>query len=145
MEEKWNRLLPLSERRNIDGDQLQSWYEVGLDLFAAKKYEEAADSFFFLAMLNPYVSTFWVALGMVEQSRKRFDEAIEAYMMAGVTNPGDPLPFYYLAKCYASKGELEEADQFLELAKQAQMKGKVSLGLVRSIEEARVFVKKAKD
>jgi type III secretion system low calcium response chaperone LcrH/SycD len=145
MREKIDCALPFSELRNIDSETLQNWYEIAIELLAKRRFVDGADAFFFLSVVNPYVSSFWVGLGMAEQSQMRYEKAIEAYMMAGVTNPHDPLAFFYNAKCYAALGRLEDADRFLEMARDCERHGKVSLPLLRSIEEARVFIKKANE
>ena len=101
---------------NYSDDVMGVFYKAAYQLFQRQQYAEAADAFFFLTNLSPYVSTYWLGLGMSEQLSENPSSALIAYSMATVTDPQNPLPHYHSAACYKELHEEGEGLAALELA-----------------------------
>lgn len=88
---------------------LEKYYQTSENLLQQGRFEEASDAFFFLIYLNPYYHAFWVCLGMAEQGKGHFSDALFAYLMAQATHKEDPIPYFNAAKCFMAIGEKEVA------------------------------------
>lgn len=99
----------LQEIFNFSDEAMDSFYKAARHLFEKQNYKEAADAFFFLTHLNPYVSTYWLGLGMSEHLGEDYHAALMAYSMTALLDTEDPLPHYHLGNCYKSIGDLENA------------------------------------
>jgi type III secretion system low calcium response chaperone LcrH/SycD len=101
---------------NYTEDAMAAFYKTAYGLFQKQAYKEAGDAFFFLTNLNPYVSTYWLGLGMSEQLNNDFDSALIAYGMVSIMEPENPLAHYHSAGCYRSINDKENALASIDLA-----------------------------
>lgn len=92
------------------------FYKTAYTLFQNQSYKEASDAFFFLTNLNPYISTYWLGLGMSEHLNNEYDAALIAYGMVSVIDPKNPLPHYHAASCYRALNDIENALASYDLA-----------------------------
>jgi type III secretion system low calcium response chaperone LcrH/SycD len=113
---------------------MAKFYKAAYQLFEYKRYEEAGNAFLFLATLNPHIHDYWLGLGMATQMCQDYEAAIDAYELAALCNISNPVPYFYLAKCLFAIHDREsalqaldlaietagEADEYMELKKQAQ-------------------------
>lgn len=112
----------LAEGKNIDDileispDQMQILYKAACHLFEEHHYADAADAFLFLITLNFQNSQFWIGLGMSTQMSGNFESAIDAYELAAIYEPENPIPYFYLAKCLFAMHERQSASLALEMA-----------------------------
>jgi type III secretion system low calcium response chaperone LcrH/SycD len=106
----------LQEIFSFDDKTMLKFYLAAKSLFDRQEWKKAADAFMFLTSLNPYVSTYWLGLGMSEQLREEFHASLLAYAMAILTDIENPLPHYHSAKCYLALGEKHNAIQSFEMA-----------------------------
>lgn len=106
----------MQEIFDYDEKTMHAFYEVAYGLFQKQAYKEAADAFFFLSNLNPYIPTFWLGLGMSEHLNHHYDSAIMAYNMAILTDPTNPLPHYHAAACYLAVKDASNALASYDLA-----------------------------
>jgi adenylate cyclase len=60
------------------------------------------------------VSTALVALGLAHFLSRQFDRAVPKLLLAIQEDPSLPVPYRYLAACYAQMGRLDEARQIVE-------------------------------
>lgn len=81
-------------------EEMEKFYQVAVALFQKEKYEKAADAFVFLTTLNPRVYVYWMGLGMCEQVREEYENALIAYEVAIETIPDDPSAYYYAGICH---------------------------------------------
>lgn len=96
---------------------MEKFYSAARALFERQLYDEAAEAFYFLTTMNPYVHNFWLGLGMAEQMSNKFQEAILAYSMAVMTDSLSPLPHYHMGTCYHVLGDKEQSQNSYRLAK----------------------------
>lgn len=90
-------------------DQMERFYQFAYHLFNEKQYDKCREAFIFLTTVNPYVHNYWLGLGIVEQMRGCFNEALLAYAMAILTDMNNPLPHYHSASCYRAMGDASSA------------------------------------
>lgn len=95
---------------------MEKFYGAAYNLFQVRDYERAADAFLFLTTLDPYVYNYWLGLGMSEQLKEEFQNALVAYGMAAMIDSQNPVSHFHSATCYQALDNLEDAKASLELA-----------------------------
>lgn len=103
------------ELLEIPDQWMQQFYDIALDYFTEKRYEEASDCFFVLATLSPLESNLWNHCGHCEQALGRNDEALEAFSMAMLCDADDPFPHFYSAEIYVDQKQLHQAKDCLHV------------------------------
>ena len=106
----------LQDMAGISDATLEKLYQAAKLLFEQKRYQEAADAFGFLTMLNGDRYPFWLALGNSEYNLNNYDAALFAYAFACRTNPDDHLCHIFSSRCYEALGDPDNAKNALELA-----------------------------
>lgn len=101
---------------NLDEEAMNSLYEDAYILLQNGEHSNAADAFLCLTTLNPYVSIYWIGLGLAEQAHRACHAALVAYAMAIVCDDKNPAPYYYAASCHYLNDDLDEALHSLALA-----------------------------
>lgn len=92
------------------------FYNKAHQLFQEKSYHRSADTFFFLSLINPYQSIYWLGLGMSDHLRQAYDSALFAYAMVSLIDPKNPIPHYHSADCYLAKSDKQSALASYKLA-----------------------------
>ncbi|MBA3958362.1 MAG: tetratricopeptide repeat protein [Parachlamydiaceae bacterium] len=100
----------------ISDETLQRYYEVSSQLLKENQWSQARDAFRFLTFLNPYVHSFWMGLGIAEQTQGNFEQAIIAYMLGEVTDPNDPIVHANALQCYVALGDKALAGRAYQIA-----------------------------
>lgn len=95
---------------------MADFYQAALNLFTAGHYEDAADAFLFLVGMNLDNLDFWLGFGMASQMNREFETAIDAYEVAAITELDNPVPYFYLAKCFFALHERDSALAAIQLA-----------------------------
>lgn len=104
------------ELLNLDETSMQSLYEDAYVLLQSGEHANAADAFLCLTTLNPYVSWYWIGLGLAEQAHRACHGALVAYAMAIVCDDKNPVPYYYAASCHYLNDDFDEALNSLKCA-----------------------------
>lgn len=91
-------------------------YARGYELQKRGKYEQAQHLFEYLCYLNHYEEGYWIALGFCREQRRRYHDALQAYVMAGVLDVDSPIPPLRSAECLMHMGELSQAKKAAEMA-----------------------------
>lgn len=99
----------------ISNEAMAEFYKAAHQLFQHKRYMDAANAFLYLATLNSYNYEYWLGLGMATQMCQDFESAIDAYEMAAICELDNPVPYFYLAKCFFAINDKENAMNALEL------------------------------
>lgn len=100
----------------IPDEEIDSLYEVACYFFAKEKFQDAARIYLFLVTLNPRIQEFWLGLAMATQMCGDYENALEAYEMAGLDEITSPVPYFYLGKCLLALKDIENAVFAFELA-----------------------------
>ena len=103
-------ILELSEK------SMEKFYAAAMLLLENRHFTTAAEAFLFLATLNAYREDYWIGLGRATQLNGDYESAIEAYDVALICKPENPVPYFYLAKCFFAMHDREKALQSLNLA-----------------------------
>ena len=81
-----------------------------------RKYEQAADAFFFLTQISPLVKTFWMGLGHCERFNSHIERAVPAYLMAVSIEPNDQEAYLECMRGLLALGKVTEALDLLDMA-----------------------------
>jgi tetratricopeptide (TPR) repeat protein len=93
---------------------LLHFYALATQFLEEKMQEEALNSFTFLTMLNPYISSFWIGLGQAYESKQQYEQAIEAYAKAVEMEPADFTPFVGMVHCGQESRNFARVKELLE-------------------------------
>jgi len=96
-------------------EMMEHLYQYGYRLYDNGNYKKAANVFLGLTVYDPYEARFAMALGASSHRIKNFRDATKYYLRAGMLDPKDPLPFYYMYDCYSQAGSLSDAEICLEV------------------------------
>ena len=114
----------LENELGFQEEHFQLFNEAARGLFLQKRWEDAADAYFFLTVVRPLQPTFWLGLGMAERKRERLPQAVQAFSMAALLLYKDPYPSLLLAKSLEAAGEHSEAllavDRAIRLAREQE-------------------------
>jgi len=99
----------LKDFAGVTDDEMEALYAVALQEFDAGKFQDAEDRFLLLCRLDHYSGRFWLGLGATRQMMKRYQDAINAYALAGVHDGENPVPGLRAAECYLAIGDFENA------------------------------------
>lgn len=103
----------------FDDAAMERFYQVARGLLDVQRHKDAADAFLFLTTLNPFVSAYWIGLGMCEQLQEEYKQALVAYAMAAISDRHSPVPLYYSAACHHALNDTDQALRSLEMAIEA--------------------------
>lgn len=123
---------------NYSDDLLLSLYSFGTHFYELKQYREAIDSYCFLCMLNPSISSFWIALGLSLEGNTELTNSFEAFEKAIELTPFEIAPYIAMIRC--SK-ELHDYSRVTELLNKAcenpnfEEEGKTALKYVSSVKK----------
>ena len=97
-------------------ETMEKFYHAARELFEHDKYEDAANAYLFLVTINPFHSEYWIGLGMSAQMSGKYEEAVDAYELAAYYQLENPIPYFYLAKCFFALHDHDNALEALNLA-----------------------------
>lgn len=105
---------------NTSEKQLHALYNWGYELQKRGRFSQAMSVFQYLCFLNHYDEHAWIALGFCREQLRHYRPAVQAYVMAGMLAPDNPIPALRSAECLLQIGELDGAEiaaqKALELA-----------------------------
>lgn len=116
-------------------EDMEHLYQSAVTLYQSEKYEKAAEAFVFLTTLNPNIYLYWMGLGISEQIREEYENAVMAYEMAIETEPMDPSAYYFAGICHLRLEERLLACQNLKEAIFLASKDPAQKALKESAEE----------
>jgi tetratricopeptide (TPR) repeat protein len=107
----------LADQWHISHETLATFYDIGTKAYNDKKIEDAICVFTYLSLLNGYSHEVWLSLGICHFQAEEWVAAIQAYTMANLINPHDPLPFFYSIDSYLKLNNKVNAETALHMAK----------------------------
>ncbi len=113
------RFFTLQELMGISDQTLNDFYETGRTYFLHNDFQNAADVFLVVTMLDFFRHNSWVALGLAEERLSNWEKALHSYSMAALTKDDAPIPHIHSAECYIAMGQYDDAKSCLELAQEA--------------------------
>ncbi|MBA3239107.1 MAG: hypothetical protein H0T62_12265 [Parachlamydiaceae bacterium] len=89
----------IQTQMNYSDEMLLCLYSLGSHFYEEKQYREAIDSYNFICMLNPSISSFWVALGLSLEGNNEMSSAFKAFERAVELTPFEIAPYIALIRC----------------------------------------------
>jgi tetratricopeptide (TPR) repeat protein len=103
----------LQEILGISDQFLEKGKAIADNALEEKDYDNAADAFYFLASIKGEDGDLWLGLGLAEQERENYPDAVEAFQLAYLCSDQEtPFPLMFIAQCYYSIGEIEIGKEF---------------------------------
>lgn len=102
----------------LEPETMMEFYDAAVDLYEAEKWEEATNGFVFMTTINPYISEFWVGLGMSLMNQREHEKALDPFRWAIVVGPGEVQNYLYAIDCCLAMGNESLARSFVENANQ---------------------------
>lgn len=98
----------------VSDEQMLSLYEAGSRFYENKEYNNAADLFLGLTLLNGTIPSIWVAMGLADEKRADLSAAAVAFLMASELSEEYMTWALRAAECYITAQEIETADAILD-------------------------------
>lgn len=111
--------LPAKDSLDIPPEHLESIYSLAHNLYENGKYDEAANLFRLLIMIDHFEYKYHFGLAACMQMLEDYLKACTAYMMAASIDIKTPLPHYHAAECFLKMQEPGSACISLDLAIEA--------------------------
>ena len=120
-DEKWlkNELAKgkiAQEILGISDDEIDHYYKASQLFFEKEKYEDAANTYHFLVVLNPFIKEYWLGLAMSSQMCGDYEGALDAYKLIGFNEIESPIAYFFLSQCLFALHDRENAIIALDLA-----------------------------
>jgi len=109
----------MADLRGLTGEDIETVYSIGFNLYNQAKYAEAEPMFKFACFYRHLDPRYWMALANCRQMTKDYQAAIDAYGMSYMFDVDDPWPVIQSAMCYLALENKELAGDSLSLAERA--------------------------
>ncbi len=100
----------------VSDTTLAHFYQCGSRLHQQGNYQEAADAFFIVTILDYRRHNAWLAMGLAEKALEHWAIALVAFSMAALTNMQSPISFLHSTECHLALGEKADAESSLRTA-----------------------------
>lgn len=114
--EQMNQGKTLQQVLEFSDQELADFYTVGLENYQHGQYHNAGSIFMLLTQLNPYVGSFWLALGGAEEMDHDIQGAAYAYIFGSELEMQTLAPYLRGAQCLLQLNKVEEAKKLLHRA-----------------------------
>jgi len=111
----WKSGGTLAQAMGLTERECEAMYAYGHSLYAQGKYSDAFKVFAQLVAYDHMESRYQMALASAMQVTKRYEEALQHYMIVTVMRLDDPVPVFHCAECLLALGRPAEAAESLEL------------------------------
>jgi type III secretion system low calcium response chaperone LcrH/SycD len=104
----------LGQIHDITEQELEAMYAAGYNLFAARKYDQAISMFKFLCLNDHLEPRWYYSLGVAQQNKGAYQEALNAFGMATLLDMKNPRPQAQAGYCLMALQKWPEAQSALE-------------------------------
>ena len=111
----WKSGGTLAQAMGLTADACEAMYAHGHSLYAQGKYNDAFKIFAQLVAYDHMDSRYQMALASAMQMTRRYEEALQQYMIVTVMRIDDPVPVYHCAECLIALGRPDDARESLNL------------------------------
>ncbi len=138
--------INLDDLSKFDDETIEGIYSFAFSYYENGWYTEAENLFRLLVALRIRNYNYWKGLGATLQMLKKYEEAIEAYSWAAITDPtiSDPYPHFHAAECFHTMGEYTRGLKALYSAKTIAKKQGTYYALLQQIELFQQALRKKK-
>lgn len=89
-------------------------YENAIALLQSQRLEESKAAFSFLTKINPYISEFWMGLGLSHMAEGAYVEALSAFLMALTMDPLLIEAYEYAIDCCIENNSYDQAQALVK-------------------------------
>jgi type III secretion system low calcium response chaperone LcrH/SycD len=107
--------MTTQEAAGMDPQFLEGLYAQAYRLYNTGKYLDAAHMFRSLILINSMESKYILGLAACYHMLKEYNNAIQNYTICSITDPQNPLPYYYSSDCFAKLKDHISTLLYLEL------------------------------
>lgn len=100
----------------FSGEHLGRLFENAIDLLRQHRFDEAVLAFDLLTQLNPYVSDFWLGLGIAHQAHEDYYLALSAFIVAQTMDPSRLDSYTYAISCCLEMKNYPQAEAIIQEA-----------------------------
>lgn len=111
----WTAGGTMAQAMGLTDRECEAMYAMGHGFYAQGRYQDAFKIFAQLVAYNHLESRYQMGLASAMQATKRYEEALQQYMIVTVMRLDDPIPVYHCAECLLALGRPNEADESLSL------------------------------
>lgn len=128
--------INLDDLSKFDDETIEGIYSFAYSYYENGWYKEAENLFRLLVALRIRNYHYWKGLGATLQMLKKYEEAVEAYSWAAITDQSisDPYPHFHAAECFHTMGEFTRGLKALYSAKTIAKKQGTYYALLQQIE-----------
>lgn len=102
----------------LSDDSAESIYSQAYLLYNTGKYNDSAELFRLLIMLNATEPKYIMGLAACFHMMKEYEGAASAYSLLSIVDPENPIPYFHASDCYIQMGDRGSAIVALEMAVQ---------------------------
>lgn len=107
--------LTIAEATSMENTTLEGLYTLAYNFYTNRDFEKAETIFQALCIYKHNEERFWLGLGSSRQGLQKYQGAVDAYSMAGLSsNLKNPIPFFYAAQCFLKLEDKESAISVLQ-------------------------------
>jgi type III secretion system low calcium response chaperone LcrH/SycD len=103
----------IADAMKLPKDQLEFIYSYAIDLYEARKYEDASKSFLYLFYVQPKDPRFVFGYAASLHKLNQYEKAVHHYLLATAGDPTNPTAWFHGADCYVNLGNVAAADAML--------------------------------
>ena len=111
----WKAGGTLAQAMGLTSRECEAMYTHGHALYGQGKYEDAFKVFAQLVAYDHMDTRYQMALASAMQMTRRYELALQHFMIVTVMRLDDPVPVYHCAECLLALGRVSEAIDSLEL------------------------------
>jgi type III secretion system low calcium response chaperone LcrH/SycD len=104
------------EAMGFGPEKMEATYGQAYHLYNTGKYVEAIELFRLLTVLDPSDAKYALGLAACFHMRREYQNAVRAYLLAGILAPRNPIPQFHASDCYIQMNDLASAVLLLEMA-----------------------------
>lgn len=100
----------------LSDEMVEGIYSQAYRLYNTGRYEDAAELFRMLVMINATEAKYILGLAACYHMLKDYNGAVETYAICATLDPESPIPFYHSSDCYIQMNDPLSATIALEMA-----------------------------
>ena len=103
------------EAMGLSDNMIEGMYSFAYRLYTLGRYDQAAQTFRLLIMMNPLEPRFTLGVAACYQMQKQYELAASSYILSTIADRDNPVPFFHASDCYIELGDMAQAEKTLKL------------------------------
>jgi len=121
----------------IPKEVFQEYLNIAASLVIQRRYQDAADVYFFLTQLNSISKELWMNLGMCYQILGQFEFAIDSYLKAIAVDPANWRPYLCIIGCFKEMKMIDDGLEFINEIERGIIESEIHLHLLEPLRQGR--------